>query len=370
VAKDIQWLGYRSAREARQIVGDMALQELALNSDKPVGVELPEFKGHSPLFAKWISPMVKKGFLWIGLDRSRKYGPYDQLIIDSDGDGHLNDEAMVTAYLIEQNNSRFGPVKVVFEGDDGPVTYHLNFQFYARNDEKRLSVSSGGWYEGAVTVGSVKKHCMLIDQNANGTFDDRSLNPRESDRIRISEQGDRDTRFVGDYIQVGEVLYSLEVARDGAFIKLAEAKDVTYGSVRLPETITEFSAGGENGLFSITPEKGLGRLPLGKYRIHSWTIDRKDKKDNKWRLEGSWFNDEGDFEVDEIAETDVNVGEPVISTLDVREKGSEYSFGQRLKGRLGEYISLSRNGNRPGAPKLHIKSADSKYDRTFSFEYG
>ena len=268
-AEELQWLAYRSAREASGVVGDMRWHSLDLTDEKPDGVELPQFQNESLLFARWSTPMAQRGYLHISMDRTDKYGPYDQLFIDSDGDGHLNDEAMVTAYLIEQSNSRFGPVKVVFEGEDGPITYHLNFQFYVRNDEKRLRVSSGGWYEGTVTVAGKKKQCVLIDYNANGTFNDKSLEAQKSDRIRIESEGERDTRFVGNFIQVDDALYRLEIACDGAFAKLTEAKDVTYGSIRLAETITEFSAGGENGLFNITPEKSLGLLPGGEYRIHS-----------------------------------------------------------------------------------------------------
>jgi hypothetical protein len=53
---------------------------------------------------------------------------------------------------------------------------------------------------------------------------------------------------------------------------------VRFGNVRLPESITEFSASGENGLFTDKPEKGSCSLPVGKYRINDWGISRKDDK--------------------------------------------------------------------------------------------
>ena len=202
-AQDEQWLQYHSEREAQRIIGDMASSRLEVTSEKPQDVQLPKFKGTQQFFTKWSTPMVESGQLWIALDRTHEQGQWDRLFIDSNGNGHLNDETAITAYRTDQYYTYFGPVKVVFEGEDGPVTYHLNFQFYNRNERSRgLYVYSGGWYEGDITVAGAKKHCTLIDQNANGTFNDKSLNAAECDRIRIGKKGGRDTCYVGNFIEV------------------------------------------------------------------------------------------------------------------------------------------------------------------------
>ncbi len=371
VAQEEQWLQYHSEREAQRIVGDMGTSNPKLTSEKPQGVELPQFKSQQQFFAKWLTPMVESGYLWISLDRTQKQGPWDRLFIDSNGNGHLNDETAITAYRTDQYSSYFGPVKVVFEGEDGPLTYHLNFRFYNYNERnRRLYVYSGGWYEGTITIAGAKKHCVLIDQNANGTFDDKSLEAHKCDRIRIGRKGDRDTRYVGNFIEVDGVLYQPEIARDGAYIKLTQAEDVKFGNIRLPETITEFSAGGENGLFTLKPEKGTGSLPVGRYRVNYWAIEREDERGKKWKMRSSVFSQRGDFEIVGDKETELSIGEPIISTLQARRISSGYSFNQNLQGQLGESIALTSNGARPPAPKLHIKSKDGTYDRLFSFEYG
>jgi len=369
-AQELQWLQYYSARQAREIVGDIGSQHIDLSDDKPKGVELPEFKSEEPIFAKWASPMVKNDYLWIALDRTHKYGPCDSLFIDSNGDGKLSDETAITSYQTEHNSTYFGPVKIIFEGEDGPVTYHLNFRFYSRENRRHLYVSSGGWYEGTITVAGEKKHCVLIDQNTNGRFNDKSNDFWQSDRIRIGKKGDRDTKFTGNYIEIDGRLYRPEITPDGAYIKLTEAEDVTFGNIQLHESIKEFAAGGENGLLSVSLEKGTGKLPVGKYRIHHWLIERKDEKDNTWKLKGQHFGDRGLFDVAESGQTNLTVGEPVICTLDVQKRGSRHYFGQELNGKLDEQIEITRNGNRARAPKLHVKSIDDVYDRTFTFEYG
>lgn len=369
-AQEEQWLRYRSAREARQILGNIGLQQVELSNDRPVGVKLPQFEAESPLFGKLFTPMIESGQIWISLDRSQKDGPYDRLFIDSNGDGHLKDETVVAAYRTERYRSNFGPVKVVFEVEDGPVTYHFNFEFSNYNNRNRFFKTSGGWYEGAITIGGQRKYCLLIDQNANGTFNDKSLNAYECDRIRIGEKDEAKTSFVGNYIVVDAVLYQPEIARDGAYIKLTVAEDVVYGSIQLPEAIGEFAAEGENGLFTLKPEKELARLPVGKYRIQLWKTERKDDKGSTWALTGQEFGNKGLFEVNESGQTTLDIGEPIICMLTARESDSRYSFSQSLRGQLGERIELTRNGSRPRAPKLHIKNEDGSYDRTFSFEYG
>ena len=370
LTQEMQWLQYHSEREAQRIVGDMGSSYSELFSGKPQGVELPEFKNDEPFFAKWTTPMTEAGFLWMSFDRNHKLGKLDRMFIDSNGNGHLNDETAVTAYRSDQYYSYFGPVKVVFEGEDGPITYHLNFRLYDRDERKRLYIYPGGWYEGAIEVAGDKKHCVLIDQNANGTFNDISPEPYRCDRIRIGKKGTQDTRYVGKFIEVDDILYRLEVAEDGAYINLTSADDVKYGNIQVSETIKEFSAGGENGLFKVKLENGTGSLPVGEYRINQWTLEQKDEKGIRWKLHGSGISREGNFEITAGKEIELTIGEPIVSSLEHSTRGPGYSFQHSLRGRLGERIELLRNGTRPPAPKLRIKTKDGSYDKIFNLKYG
>lgn len=370
LGQEEQWLQYQSSRDASSILKDISAYYLELISERPEGAALPDFKEDNPFFYKWSSPMTKNGYLLIASDSTEKGGARDLLYIDSNENGSLKDEAAVEAYRTESQHSYFGPVKVTFEGKDGPITYHLNFRLCNHN-ERPLMVSSAGWYEGTITVAGTKKHCVLIDYDVNGTFNDKSIKSfNKCDRIRVGEEGTSNTRFVGNYIEIDGALYRLDVARDGACIKLTKAEDVVFGNIRLPETISEFAAGGENGLFILKPEKGAGKLPVGKYRVEQWSIERKDEEGSNWKLEGKGFGDRGVFDVNTEKETELAIGEPATSSLAVSEDSSGYSFNQGLNGQLGERIDLTCNGVRPSAPKLRIKSQDSKYDQTFTFAYG
>jgi hypothetical protein len=370
-AQQEQWLQYHSSREAGQILGDAGSQTIQLSSEQPAGMKLPKFKGKNQFFAKWPTPMVKSGFIWIALDRMHEQGLYDTLYIDSNGNGQLDDEAAVAAYRTDQRSAYWGPVKVIFEVEDGPVTYHLNFKAYQpRTGGCELFASSGGWYEGDVTVSEEKKHCVLFDYNANGTFNDKSANAAECDRIRIGKQGEESTLFTGNFIMVDEILYQPEIARDGACIKLTKAEGVKFGTVRLPESITQFSANGENGLFILKPEKAVASLPAGKYSVYDWIVERQDEKGTNWRLKGSRLGERNAFEVTEDLQAVLSIGEPIIATLDSSESEGTHSFRHSMVGRALERIELTRNGAQPQAPKVRIVSADGTYDRTYSFQYG
>ena len=288
-AQDEQWLQYHSARELNLAGFSANTEILQINTQKPEGVNLPEFTGEEQLYAKWMTPMVEKGYLWVALDRSHKFGMYDILYIDSDGDGQLDDEEPQRQYRMEQTSSYFGPVKVVFRIPDGPVSYHLNFRYYGYEKEKRLYVYTGGWYQGEITVDGQKKQCVLFDYNANGTFNDKAITPDKSDRIRISNSNSTDdVRFVGNYIKIDDKYYEPEIARDGAFVKLSEAKDIKFGTVRLPESVTELVAGGLNGQFRIESENGTFSLPVGKYQINNWVVKKQDDKGSKWAWRFCW----------------------------------------------------------------------------------
>ena len=370
-AQQEQWLQYHCSREAGQILGETGSQTIQLSSEQPTGVKLPQFKGQKQLFASWATPMVKSGWLWMALDRTHEQGPYDLLYIDSNANGNLDDETAEAPYRMDQQNAYFGPVKVIFEVEDGPVTYHLNFSSYQpRTGGNELYASSGGWYEGDITVGAEKKHCVLFDYNANGTFNDKSANAGDCDRIRISKQGGQETLFTGNYIVVDETLYRPEVARDGACIKLSKAENVRFGTVRLPESITQFVANGENGLFMLKPEKAVASLPIGRYCVYDWAIERQDEKGTNWKLKSSVLSEKNVFDITEDKQAVLSIGEPIIAILDASESEGTHSFRHSMKGRAGESIELTRNGTQPQAPKVCIKSADGTYDRTFSFQYG
>jgi hypothetical protein len=358
-----QWLQYRTGDE------NLSYHVLALTTNAPAGVTVPKCKS-APYFARWLTPMDSPGGRWICFDRSRKSGPYDLMYIDSAGTGRLDAVEPVKARL-DSYNAFYPPTAVTFKGEDGPIKYHLSFRFYQYDSSQtELLISSACWYEGTVDFGGQKKHVQLIDGNVNGTFNDVNGNPYESDRVQITGDAAGD-RYLGKLIEVDGKFFRIEVARDGAFVKVAPAENVTLGAVVVPDTISEFSAYGPNGYFVRKPAKGELTLPLGKYRMVRWTIDRKDDKGTPWTLSGYSFPETAEFNVVAEAPAALKVGEPVRADLTPVVAGNrQYTFQLKFAGQQKESIEMLHNGERPAGPKLSVVAADGTMCHTNTFEYG
>ncbi|HUC84737.1 MAG TPA: hypothetical protein VL970_06045 [Candidatus Acidoferrales bacterium] len=358
-----QWLEYHTGSDS------LSYHALSLTTNPPAGVVLPNCKS-TPYFARWLTPMDPGGGRWICFDRTHKSGPYDLMYIDGAGTGRLNDRPAVKGQL-DSNNSFFPATPVTFKGEDGPITYHLAFRFYQYgNYPAQLLMSSAGWYEGTVDFGGQKKHIRLIDGNVNGAFNDVNGSPYDSDRVQIDGDvvGDH---YLGRLIEVGGKFFHLEVARDGAFVKVQPAENVTLGTVHVPDNISEFTAYGENGYFVRKPAKGELTMPEGKYRIVGWTINRKDDKDIPWTMSGYNFPESATFDVAANAPATVKIGEPVQAQLKANEgSGRQLTFSLNFVGQQQEAIQLLRDGQRPRGPKLMLAAADGALCYTNTFEFG
>jgi hypothetical protein len=358
-----QWLEYHTGGD------NVSYHTLELTTNPPPAVAVPKCNA-TPFFARWLAPMDPAGGRWLCFDRSRKSGPYDLVYADTAGTGRLDNLTPIKGRL-DSYNSFFPALAMIFKGEDGPITYHLGLRFYQYdNNRAQLLISSAGWYEGTVNFGGLKKHIQLIDGNVNGAFNDVNGNPYDSDRLQI--EGDKaGDRYLGKLIEVDGKFFNMEVARDGAFVKVKPAENVILGTVRVPENISEFSAYGENGYFVRQPVQGEFTMPIGKYRLVRWNIDRQDEKKVPWTLSGYNFPESAVFEVTAGAPATLKIGEPVRAELKSNDQGNrQLTFSLNFIGQQQESIQLLRDGQRPRGPKLMLAAADGAVCYTNTFEFG
>lgn len=362
LAQPEQWLQYHTTREAR------SYHWLDLTTNAPPGVALPKLNA-KPYFAHWSTPLDAKG-RWLCFDRSRRSGPYDRVFIDSTGNGRLDDKTAAKAASTDQMSAMFDPLRLVFKGEDGPITYHLVLRFmkYA-DDDMRLLISAGGYYAGTVELAGKKRHLELIDGNVNGTFNDLGSNPDDCDRIQVGAENATE-QALGRLLEIDGQFCRLEVARDGAFIKVQKAENIVLGKVSVPATVTEVTVVGENGQFARKPVKGEFSLPVGAYRVQAWLVNRRDERGAAWQLAGRGFNAAADFEVAADKPAALQVGEPVRAVMEPMESGSEISFSLRFQGGLSESVDITKDSQRPRPPRLTLTSLDGSYRFTNSFEFG
>mgnify|MGYP006865143306 CR=1 FL=1 len=127
-AQEEQWLQYRHSREAQEILRQFGGQMLGLITSRPQEVNLPEVADKDLVFAKWPTPMVERGYVWLLLAKSSPQGIHDQLYIDSNCAGRLDDEEPIKAYRMDTRSSYFGPVKLWFDSDGRPISLHLDLR--------------------------------------------------------------------------------------------------------------------------------------------------------------------------------------------------------------------------------------------------
>ena len=359
-AENDQWLQYRVTGEGS------GYRWLELSSQAPAGVALPTLQGKA-LFAKWTTPLDPKG-RWACLDRTRKSGPPNRLYLDRNGDGRLADETPIEPRQIDAYSATFEPARLVFRREGGSSTYHLNLRAMRYSeDDARLLVSSGCEYFGKVTVGGKKVSLRVQDRNANGTFNDISDNPEECDGVLIEGGG---SQMLGQFLEIKDQLFALAVAQDGSRFKVEPARDVKFGKVRVPEAIAEFSAVGRPGHFVRKPAKGEFTLPVGDYRVNAWRIDRKDAKGVAWTMSGQGFGETALFRVQADQITTLNVGEPLQVALTASERKGGVTFSLKMKGALGESVTLLKGQQQARPPQLLLASQTGTYRATNSFEYG
>lgn len=154
------------------------------------------------------------------------------------------------------------------------------------------------------------------------------------------------------------------------YAKLAGESSI-MGKVEFSAKVDNFMVSRNKCFIRMMADDGAGQLPVGEYKLGRWEVKKKDTDGVKWALTASVSSPKkGVFKIVEDKPIKLDVGEPVVAELSAKKSRSGYSFSQNLVGRMGESVSISRDGARTNPPKLHIKNKAGTYDKTFNFEYG
>lgn len=361
------WLQYRTSEEPWRHGVPYVQMSTASVETAPETLALPESLGEGAAFAKWMTPLSNEGFVWLAFSRRPGQSNFTSFYIDSDCDGSLADETKMDMAEF----TRFGPVRVIFKTEDGPVTYHLLGSVYRRSPtELSVTVQAACWYEGTITAGGRKTRIALFDSNVNGTFNDSLKTSGQADMMRIGDTS-QPSFLVGKYVQIGGVLYTPDIAVDGALVELAQAVDVPTGIVEVPDDVDEISLAGENGLLTYdTSDSASPDVPVGSYYVYAWLRTASDNTGKKWTMKGGARGGEADIDVVEGEKVRVEIGAPTATVTMARNEG-QWFFSSALQGSGGEAVQLSlAGGYLPPAPKLTITNEDGTYRNTYSFQYG
>jgi len=166
------------------------------------------------------------------------------------------------------------------------------------------------------------------------------------------------------------ILLSISAATLDATVHEQGKGNLPLGTINTPDGVTIIVINNSGEQITIQVSETTAQLPVGRYRIDNWTMERRDKDGSIWKLTGKYFGKKGVFDVIEGQEVKLPAGEPVFSFLTVSKANSMYRFSHRLTGQLSETVEITKNGSRPDPPKLQIANAENSYQETLTFKYG
>jgi hypothetical protein len=145
---------------------------------------------------------------------------------------------------------------------------------------------------------------------------------------------------------------------------------LSLGTVNTPDGVTIIVINKGSEQITLQASETGAQLPVGRYRIDKWTMERTDEDGNIWKLTGNNFGKKGVFYVIEGQEVKLSIGEPIVPYLTASKSDSTYYLSHHLRGQLSETVEITKNGARPDAPKLQIANAENSYQETLTFGYG
>lgn len=177
---------------------------------------------------------------------------------------------------------------------------------------------------------------------------------------------------MGEYVQLGEKYHRVTISPDGALVLFAPAATLPTGTIGIPDGVEVLALFGPKGHFFCKPAEGKATVPAGRYKLHSWRMIRKDASGTAWQLEDHRVRKEKAFDVEPDKQANLDSPEPLTWEVGAQfqKQTHEYSIYQQIQSHNGDFLDMTVAGRTRPAPRIRITSADGKYDRTFTMEYG
>jgi drug/metabolite transporter (DMT)-like permease len=148
--------------------------------------------------------------------------------------------------------------------------------------------------------------------------------------------------------------------------------DTPQGILKLPENVSIELISPERGTLMLTEKNGQVELPQGKYRLESWTLERKDDQGRMWKLSGDLMSARTVEVGPEPTVLDIKT-EPIVCNLDVNAGPETMNFTLGLNGSNGERLRVS--GDAPGVkpdqlpqPTFVIYNEDRSFEKSYDFQ--
>lgn len=362
---------------------------------------------------------------------------YDRLYFDLNHNGDLTDDKVVEAQGASRRSRSYAHcsfplVDPTIEVDGQKVKYAFRMRVYSRAASRysyaNASLSAAAYREGEITVDGKTYRAAVVDLNSNGRFDDRfsireqrsspdePVYPQYGDMLYLIDEEaetppgpvspyDPSTNpslhYVTQFVNLDGNFFNLDIAAAGDQLTL-EPSSLATGHVTNANTGYRAIVYGERGFLSIVgDEAGQARLPAGRWKLASYTIEKEEtpeaqededtslldsfkrallgdarpmpRKRRYNRVSARASRDYQAVVVEEGETVELPFGEPYRPEVSVGgARGQrQVSLSLALVGQGGEQCGgMYVNGKRPPKPDFTISTADGEVVDTGKFEYG
>jgi hypothetical protein len=236
---------------------------------------------------------------------------YKRLYFDINHNGDLTDDKVIEAEStrrssISYTNCSFPPVDLNIEVDGTELSYAFTMRVYSNANTSfsyaNASLSAAAYREGGMVIDGKKRRIVLVDFNSNGRFDDpteinnriqladRTVYPTQGDMLYIIDpemkssgylspydpSANSDQHFAGKLVNIDGRFYDLEVSPSGASLTLNPSSKPTGYVTNSSKRYRAIVYGDQGFLKVVSDESGKASLPVGRWQLASYTIDRTE----------------------------------------------------------------------------------------------
>ncbi len=326
------------------------------------------------------SPKTAQGISFVlGSPPKTRYALYipekDTLYLDTNDNNSLRDEQPLLGEY-RMNMRSFGPIRVTVSCNERKTSRY----FYVLRYNGEWYLSSADLHQFRVELEGKVREFALIDVNADGTYSSAQPGERRADLfIWLPETLPFD---IPSYLPIQEetkpqgqkaiYVYRLDVEPDGSFAHFSPT-DLSSGTLAVKEGEASFYLeGNEVGKWNARgDEKGVPQ-PADRYKIRSytWTFTQNNEK---WELYAYFEKELPALEITKDEVTTWALEKRLTATLEISSLTSPDSYDVSLLLKTpdgGTVGNLTKNGERPPAPKLKVLDKKGRVLLTETFHYG
>ncbi|MCX7703917.1 MAG: hypothetical protein N2234_07480 [Planctomycetota bacterium] len=287
-------------------------------------------------------------------------GRYRSLYFDTNGDGDLTNEEELKGVAEGDSKKVFEIKECSFKVGEKEMK-GLGFVVVTSGDSINCVLKANWGWKGQIKFGDAERTVIVFDKNLDGSAKDESEAWIDFDgdgRLGLAEMVLLDEKFL-----YGEREYLFRIA-EGDVLRIESEKADDWKGVKSPYEGLMSVVKGEEVIY-VKSLDGAFYLPKGKYKVGNVLFSKVGEDGAVWDMMYK-----SGMELDPENTKEIQTPEPLKYQLSVSpDENSGFTFSLQTSAGVWN-VSLYRNGERLGNPKVLIKDESGKTVHQFNFTPG